>query len=335
MRGIAVFFTLVLVAAVLAAVSIGTYYFFRRKNNVLIPPRESYPSPSYNTGATWTQTQQIHRLPPPPPSHPQSSYRSPATYAHSQVTPTLALPDDGHVVYPPSVSSPYARTPSQTQPSSTRTPLSSTRTKPPSTRPQPSPHVTSREPSECEPRFRTTPPVVWSNSHSNEPASACHHIAPKTPAPSDYDSGVYHSSVASPRVRQTQVSSNRTLRVPPCVRSGSEPTLQTVVQVISPDLHSDELASIEDVEFARKLREQARRRGREMTDARGRAKSAQKKGYRGAAQAHKQEAIAHKSAMEELDKRAAKIIFREKNKVGCYMDIRRDLAKVVLDLYFP
>ncbi|KAN0133988.1 hypothetical protein V8E53_008206, partial [Lactarius tabidus] len=62
------------------------------------------------------------------------------------------------------------------------------------------------------------------------------------------------------------------------------------------------------------LREQARRRGREMTEARSRAKSAQKKGYRGAAQSHRQEAIAHKGAMEELDKRAAKIIFKEKNK---------------------
>ena len=106
------------------------------------------------------------------------------------------------------------------------------------------------------------------------------------------------------------------------------------MQVISPNLHSDELASIEDLEFAKKLREQARRRGREMTEARSRAKSAQKKGYRGAAQAHKQEAIAHKSAMEELDKRAAKIIFREKNKVGLYLGIRRDLPKVIFNLYF-
>ncbi|KAH9061250.1 hypothetical protein EDB87DRAFT_1610795 [Lactarius vividus] len=51
-----------------------------------------------------------------------------------------------------------------------------------------------------------------------------------------------------------------------------------------------------------------------MSEARSRAKSAQKKGYRGAAQAHRQEAITHESAMKELDKRAAKIIFRENNK---------------------
>ncbi|KAH9061242.1 hypothetical protein EDB87DRAFT_1560492 [Lactarius vividus] len=51
-----------------------------------------------------------------------------------------------------------------------------------------------------------------------------------------------------------------------------------------------------------------------MSEARSRAKSAQKKGLRGAAQAHKQEAMAHESAKKELDKRAAKIIFKENNK---------------------
>ena len=70
--------------------------------------------------------------------------------------------------------------------------------------------------------------------------------------------------------------------------------------------------------MAKKLREQARRKGREMSEAHSRAKSAQKKGYRGAAQTHRQGAMSHESAMKDLDKRAAEIIFREKNKVcGC------------------
>ncbi|KAI9442253.1 hypothetical protein H4582DRAFT_1927359 [Lactarius indigo] len=51
-----------------------------------------------------------------------------------------------------------------------------------------------------------------------------------------------------------------------------------------------------------------------MTEAYSRAKSAQKKGLRGAAQAHRQEAMSHESAKKELDKRAARIIFRENNK---------------------
>ncbi len=78
---------------------------------------------------------------------------------------------------------------------------------------------------------------------------------------------------------------------------------------------SDELASVEDLEFAKELREKAQRSGREMSEAYSRANRAQKNGYRGAAHEHRQQADAHKSAMEELNKRAAKIIFREKNKV--------------------
>jgi hypothetical protein len=342
MRGVAVFFTLVLVVAVLAAVSTGIYYYFRRKRYVFIPPRESsYPSSSYNPAAT--QTQQIHRLPPLLPSHPQSIYRPPATYAHSQATPTPAPPDNAYAVYRPSFASPYARTSNQTQPSLARTPLSSTytqpsftctqppptrtqpsptrtqppptRTQPPSTRTQTSPHPPSREH-----RLPTTPAGVSSNSHSNEPASARSQIAPKTPtAPPNYDDSVYRSSVVYLPIRQTQLSSNHTQpssHVAPRVHSGSESTPPTRVQVISPDIHSEEPASVEVLDSAKKLREQARRRGREMTEARSRAKSAQKNGRRGAAQAHRQEAIAYKGAMEELDKRAAKIIFKEKNKVG-------------------
>ncbi|KAH9019011.1 hypothetical protein EDB85DRAFT_595977 [Lactarius pseudohatsudake] len=59
----------------------------------------------------------------------------------------------------------------------------------------------------------------------------------------------------------------------------------------------------------KKLREQARRKGREMSEARSRAKSARKKGRLGAAHAHKQDAIAHESEMQ-----AAKIFFKENNK---------------------
>jgi len=76
---------------------------------------------------------------------------------------------------------------------------------------------------------------------------------------------------------------------------------------------SDKLAGVED---AKKLRKEARRRGGEMSEAYSRAKIAQKKGYRGAAHEHRQRGDAHKSSMEDLDKRAAKIIFRENNKVS-------------------
>jgi hypothetical protein len=100
------------------------------------------------------------------------------------------------------------------------------------------------------------------------------------------------------------------------VHTGSESRLPTAPAVVSFDLRSDVPASVEDLDLAKKLREQARHKGREMSEARSRAKSAQKKGYRGAAQTHRQEAIAHEGAMKELDKRAANITFKENNKVS-------------------
>ena len=365
MRGITVFFTLVVVAAVLAGAAIGTYYFFRRKRNVLNPPHDSgFSSSSYNRGATWTpQTQQIHRLPPPILSYPRSSYPSPATYAHSQAAPKTPAPSDhGRApchARPPSQTWPsLGRTPpssSPTQPSSTRTQTSPTRTQPSFTLTQPSsirtqpsltraqlsPRIPTCGPTESKPRSLTAPTVASPCPPSDQPASARSQAAPRSPVLPGYDYGVYHSSVAAPHFRtpsQTQLSPNRThpsTHVPSCVHSGSTPPLPTVIQVISPDLHSDEPASIEDLEFGKKLREQARRRGREMSEARSRAKSARKKRYGGGAQAHNQQAIAHEKAMKDLDKRAAKIIFREKNKVGRWVDIRRDLPNLFSTFLCP
>lgn len=94
---------------------------------------------------------------------------------------------------------------------------------------------------------------------------------------------------------------------------GVSPYAQTPSQTRLSSTRFDELASLED---ANKLRAQARRRGQEMSEAHNRAKSAQKKGYYGAAQAHRQEAIKHEKAKEDLNKEAAKIIFRERNKVS-------------------
>lgn len=88
----------------------------------------------------------------------------------------------------------------------------------------------------------------------------------------------------------------------------------TVNQVLPSDLRSGEPASVEDLDFAEKLRKLARQRGRDISEALSRAKSAKKKGQKGAAQEHKQEAIAHQKVKKELNERAAKIIFTENNK---------------------
>jgi hypothetical protein len=73
--------------------------------------------------------------------------------------------------------------------------------------------------------------------------------------------------------------------------------------------------TVEDMKTATALRERARRSNREMREARDLAKNARKRGDHAAAGKHRQDAIAHESEMKCLDKRAAKIIFRENNKV--------------------
>ena len=72
----------------------------------------------------------------------------------------------------------------------------------------------------------------------------------------------------------------------------------------------------QDMKDARELRRRARRCAVEMRDARDLAKSARRSGDHTAAQRSRQDAIALESEMKSLDKRAAKIIFGQKNKVS-------------------
>ena len=75
------------------------------------------------------------------------------------------------------------------------------------------------------------------------------------------------------------------------------------------------VACAQEMKAARELRERGRRCKREMHAARDLAKSARKSGDYKAEQRHKHDAMASESQMKDLDKRAAKIIFRENNKV--------------------
>ncbi|KAH9083568.1 hypothetical protein EDB83DRAFT_2669562 [Lactarius deliciosus] len=192
----------------------------------------------------------------------------------------------------------------------------------------------SYRPSPSTPSYTYRPPAT--NAYSQTTA--------RTPAPPDYDCGVYHPSVASPspysqKSSQTQPSSTCTQTshlyssffdtdhvhepseyeysqtgsyVPLRAPTGSEPPPPTVA--VSSDPCSDEPVGVKDLKLAKELREQARRKGREMSEARSRAKSATKKGRLGAARAHRQDVLARESEMKELDKRAAKIVFGENNK---------------------
>ena len=75
------------------------------------------------------------------------------------------------------------------------------------------------------------------------------------------------------------------------------------------------VSNAQEMRAARELRERARRCKREMHVARDLAKSTRRSGDYQAEQRHQHDARAYESQMKDLDKRAAKIIFRENNKV--------------------
>lgn len=188
-----------------------------------------------------------------------------------------------------------------------------------------------------------SPPSPRPYSYYTPETNAQSNTTTRSPAPPDYGRDVYRQSVASTRtLRQTQPSTHTQASRPYAslfdhvrespeydyprtsshhICAESESRLPTAPMVVSSDLYSDKPAIVEDLEYAKKLREKARRKGLEMSEARSRAKSAQKKGSRGAAHIHKQEAMVRESEMKDLDKRAAKIIFRENNKVSGQLDI--------------
>ncbi|KAH9083472.1 hypothetical protein EDB83DRAFT_2309451 [Lactarius deliciosus] len=147
---------------------------------------------------------------------------------------------------------------------------------------------------------RTSVPSTGAPSQSQLSSSAHNQNTTQTSAPNDYDRGVSHSSRTP---SQTQL-----------------PLVAAAVAVFAISRYffggNDDgpTPRVEDLESAEKLREKARRSGREMTEAYNRAKSAQRIGDRLTAQEHRQRGDAHKSLMEELDEQAAKIIFRENNK---------------------
>ena len=80
----------------------------------------------------------------------------------------------------------------------------------------------------------------------------------------------------------------------------------------------------------RELRERGRRCQREMHVARDLAKSVCKSGDYKAEQRHKHDAMAYESQMKDLDKRVAKIIFRENNKVRGHPSRYQSRAKPLL-----
>lgn len=354
------FFALVAAAThAAAAIAIGSYFCGGNDDDPIHDSHNS--SSSHSRPSARIQNQPSYRPPPLPPSH---AYRPAETYPQT-IPRTPAPPDPDRGVYYPSIVSPYTRTPSQTQPSASikpsiaqytatssrasvppcvpteRDPLLPTgirgvsrsnvgspyartpsQTQPSAIRTQPSSTSTLTQPSSTrvQPSSSLIQPTftrIQPTSTVTQPTFTFTQPVPQ-PTSTVTQASRQHSSLNT--VHANETSSH----VPPRAHIRSKLPPPTVVQVISPDL--------EDLDFAKKLREQALGKGREMSEARSRAKSAKKKGYPAAVQVHNQQAITDERAMKELDKRAAKIIFKEKNKVGRWMDIRRVLPKVVLNL---
>jgi hypothetical protein len=137
------------------------------------------------------------------------------------------------------------------------------------------------------------------------------------------------ADLASPRpqeYRETPVTPTRTHVSPPRQSKASTlvpspthvaPLAPSRLPNVRPDIGVEAATTAEDKRAANKLRERARRCGREMCAARDLAKSAHKRRDYAAAQRHTQDAIAHDCEMKSLDRKAAEIFFRENNKVRC------------------
>ena len=150
--------------------------------------------------------------------------------------------------------------------------------------------------------------------HSHRASSASTHAQPSylQPPNSTYAQPSYWQPPSSSRIPQAAAKAKATrehssTRVIPFSLS-RVPNAQSSVEF-------EAATTAEDINFATALRDRALRSKRAMRAARGLAKSARKRGDHAAAAKYKRDAISHESEMKSLDKRAAKIIFREKNKV--------------------
>ncbi|KAH9083548.1 hypothetical protein EDB83DRAFT_27060 [Lactarius deliciosus] len=283
-----------------------------------LSPCNSYSSSSsYNGGTTWIQTRQSHRPPPPSLSY---THRPPATNAYSQTTarsPVLSGHSRG--VHHPGV--PYTGTPSQSQPSSTRTQASrlySSFFHTDHVRGSPEYEGEDGYEDNNDYKYQSEDEYDYVYGYQSEDDYGYQDEDEDEYRHKDEDGYRYGYGYEEEDESQTGDEYEyfqTTPHVPSHVYAGGKPHLLIApVGGVSSPPRSDDPAGIENLAFAKKLRKQARRKGREMSEAYRRAESARRKGRFGVAHTHTQDAIAHESEMEKLDERAAKIFFRENNK---------------------
>ena len=152
--------------------------------------------------------------------------------------------------------------------------------------------------------------------HPASPYTPSSHSYQRAPSPDDTHVHVSRLTVSPKEHSRTQSFSSDSDYLGPSSHTWAAPRSRSPLPDVVSDPGADDVVSkAEGNKKARELREKARRSTREMLDARDRAKSARRRGDRVAESEHKQEARAHESEMKDLNKKAAKIIFRLKNQV--------------------
>jgi hypothetical protein len=164
--------------------------------------------------------------------------------------------------------------------------------------------LTSQDFEESHVVYPASPPALSSYSYQ------------RAPSPDATRVQVSRLTVSPKKHSRTQSSSSDSDYLGPSSHTRAVPRSWSPFPDVLPDPDVDDaVANAKDNKKAIELRERARSSTREMLDARDRAKSARRRGDRVAESDYKQQARAHESTMKNLNKNAAKIIFRLKNQV--------------------
>jgi len=177
----------------------------------------------------------------------------------------------------------------------------------PAYRTLPSPTNTRDSPVRSKPTIKTPPiPALDRNTSRRAQSRISQRAGPSCPpvAPRRLTPALQSTSSVDPQPRTRPGERESILRGPPL----------TPLPNLS-NLESDGSRSVRGSTTAEDLRERAKLKKKEMQKAHRLADRAQKAGNNAAKDRHNRDVLAHRNAMTELNKAAAKVIFKQKNKV--------------------
>jgi hypothetical protein len=270
--------------------------------------RPSSDSSSRSHGTPPNRTRPSH---PPPPS----SSNTPNFRAHSQSTSRTPPAASGNY-HSPYYVPPHAGEARQAPPTSART------------------QASYQSPSNLgyghgtQPTAKTATTKNYGRSHYDSPLTPSPYAGHQTASTSSYAQATYQRSTDpgpdSARVFQSSVTHSYTRAsesaypqaLPAVGRSKSTRVAQpSPVPAFLSDSEPDELDNDEDVAVAEELRERAGRLHRKMLEARTQAENAYSLRDYAAEGKHEREATTYESARDQLNTRAAGILFKHTNKV--------------------